>query len=174
MESEYTMFPFVSAITSARLAVITFFIFVLVIAVRMVVFSRSLTLHKAPTTIIFAYIACSFANVIFTTFLYWYWALPLCLVISVIYAYTTAREVREADSEERMGIWGLNKDIRKIRAELFSDMTVEKQLEYAKGIKETDFSKPMFIIITMAVPVLAILIFYFMNIDYLFFPVLIS
>ncbi|MBQ8605369.1 MAG: hypothetical protein IJ408_01410 [Clostridia bacterium] len=174
MESDYTLFPFMEVDTTSKLVIFSFLIFLLIIAVRMIVFSRSLTLHRAKTTIVFAYLATAAASVIFCSFLYWYWALPLSLLISVIYAFTTARDVHEANSEERIGVWGLNKEIRRIRGELFNDMTVEEQLEYAKTVKEVNFSKSVFIIITMLVPIAVIGIFWLLDIGYIFFPVFIG
>lgn len=174
MESEYTLLPFLSISLSARILVISFFVFLSVIIVRKIVFSRSLSLHRAPVTIFFDFIACSCGTVVLCSFLYWYLALPLCLAIALVYAFSAAREIKEANAEERMGIYGLNKEIRRIRGELFNDMTVQEQIEYRKTVKETRFSKILFVAVLMLVPIITIGIFYLSDIGYLFFPVLIE
>lgn len=170
-QTEYTILPFFEVLTAAKL--FTFFAILVIVAafIRFIVFKNALTLRKAPTSIIFAYITASIANVLLTTFLYWYWALPLCLVISLIYAYATAAEVRDANAEERMGVWGLNKDIRRIRGELFNDMSQQEQIAYRNKVRETKFSKLVFIAVTMAVALIAIFIFYIADLNYLFFPI---
>ncbi len=174
MNSDYTVLPFLDITVTTRLLIVTFLVFVFTLVVKQIIFKNSMTLHRAPVSVIFAYICCSVVNVMFCTFLYWYWAVFLCTVMSLIYAFTTAREVKESGEEERMGIFGLNKDIRRIRGELFNDMSVEQQIEYRKNVKEYGFSKILFVVITLIIPALAIAVFHFLNIGYLFFPVLVS
>ena len=174
MGSDYTLLPFLKTATTAKLVIATFLIFVCVVAIRKNVFGTSLTLHKAPATIFFAYITAGCANIILTTFMYWYWALPICLGISLIFAFTTERDVKAAISEERIGKWGLNKEIRRIRGELFNEMSIEQQIEYREKIKDVRFSKLLFTTVTMAVPVIAILVFWALDIGYLFYPVFIG
>ena len=172
MNSDYTALPFLNFKTSATLMSVFFIIFLAVITVRAIVFKKSLSLHSGKTSVFFSYVACSIVNVMFCTFLYWYWAIILSAVISCVYAFCAAREVKESNEDARMGIYGLNKEIRRIRGELFNDMSPEQQIEYRKTVKEMTFSKPLFIIITLCIPIIAIAIFYFADIGYLFFPIL--
>ena len=172
MNSDYTVLPFLDITITTRLLVATFLVFVFTLLVKQIVFKTSVSLHRAPVSVLFAYICCSVVNVMFCTFLYWYWAAFLCTVMSVIYAFTTAREVKESNEEERSGVYGLNKDIRRIRGEIFNDMSIEDQLEFKKSVKEYQFSKILFIVVTLIVPALAITVFHFLDIGYLFFPVL--
>lgn len=169
--TDYTLLPFFNVITAAKLFCFFAVLIIITAAVRKIVYKRSLTLHRASASIVFSLITASFANILFTTFLYWYWALPLCLAISVIYAFTTAGDVKDANSEERIGVWGLNEDIRRIRGEIFNDMPIEEQIAYSKKVKETSFSKTAFIIITLAVAAIAVFLFKVLGLGYLFFPV---
>ena len=162
--------PFLNIDISVKLFIASFLIFVFLLTVKTIVYKRSLSLHRAHASIFSAYVICSSANVIFTTFLYWYWALSLCFVFSVIYAFSTAREVAESNSEERMGIYGLNKEIRRIRGEIFNDMSIEEQIAFRKTVKETAFSRVLFIIVTMLLPAAVIGIYYLLNIGYQFYP----
>ena len=126
VESKYTMLPFYDVITSAKFFALFALLILITAIVRKIVYSRSLTLHRAKTSIVFGFISVSFINCLFTSFLYWYWALPLCIALGAVYAFSVSGEVRDSNTEERTGVWGLNPDIRRIRGELFNDMSPEE------------------------------------------------
>ena len=170
-KTDYTLLPFLDVITAAKLFLFFAALILLTAVIRKIVFKRSLSLHKAHASIAFSLVTASLANMLFTTFLYWYWALPLSIAISVIYAFTTAGDVKDANSEERIGVWGLNEDIRRVRGEIFNDMTVEEQIAYRGKVKETRFSKTLFIIISLAAAAVIVLLFNALDIGYLFSPV---
>lgn len=146
--------PFDNALIAAKIFFTVLALLIVYTIVRAVVYSRSLTLHKAPAAVVCAFIGASLANILICIFFNWTFALLLCIVITVIFMLTARSEINDANSEERMGIWGLNKDIRRIRSELFNDMTVEEQLEYRKKVKEYKFNMPLFFAAAIAVPIL--------------------
>ena len=170
-EIKYTALPFLSA----RVATMLFMAFLIagavLIIVRAIVYSKSMTLHRAPTSVAFSYagtlLVCGAVSAVF----YWYWALPVCAAVAVAVAFSTAADVREANSEERTGVWGLSKDIRRVRGEIFNDMTPDEQVKYAGSVKEYRFSRVLF----MAVVLVAVVAFWFIlkisGAGYLFFPV---
>lgn len=167
---EMSGLPFESPITAAKIFLTVGILLIAYIIVRAVVFSRSLTLHRAPAAVAFAYIAASLANILICIFFHWQAALPLCLLISVIFMFTTAGEVRDANSEERAGVWGLNRDIRRIRGELFNDMTPEEQVEYRNSVKEYRFNRWLFIALTLLAAAVFVAVCYFSGIGYRFDP----
>lgn len=173
-QSDYTMLPFYDGLLSAKLLLCFAALIIIITIIKTIIYRKSISIRQAPAAITFAYITAPLINMMFCTFLYWQWALALSAVISVIFAFTTAGEVKDANSDERMGIRGLNKDIRRIRGELFNDMSIEKQLEYRESVKPVRFSKILFIAITLIIPVLFIFVLQGLDIGYLLKPVLIN
>lgn len=174
MEQEavkYTLLPFLSPLLATRLFLVFGVLGLLIAAVRAVVFRRSLRLHRAPAAVAFSVASAAVINVTVCTVFYWYWALPVCVAVAAIYAFTVAGEVKEANAEERIGVWGLNREIRRIRGELFNDMSIEEQLEYSRGMKEFVFRPVLFVIAALAAPGIFILVCHLLPVGYLFFPV---
>lgn len=167
----HTLLPFYDALTATRFFFIFFILIILCSALRAVVFRRSMTLHRAPTAVVFSYIGASLANMLLCSVFYWYWALPLCIIITAVFAYSASTDVKEANNEERMGIWGLNKDIRRIRGELFNDMTVEEQLKYRQSVKEYKFHVLPFFAVTLLAAALFAAVCKLSGLGYLLFPV---
>lgn len=160
------LLPFEDPLTAAKLFFAVFALLLIYVITRAVIASRSMTIHRAQFAVVCSCIANSLANIFVSTFLFWYIALPLCMVITLIYMFATANEVYEANAEERSGVWGLNRDIRRVRSEIFNDMTQEEQIEYRKSVREFRFNKPLYMLISMAVPVLFILICAFSGAGY--------
>ena len=165
---ELSGLPFEDPLTAAKIFLAVGLLLVAYIIVRAVVFNRALTLHRAPTAVAFAYVAASLANIVICIFFHWQAALPLCLLISVIFMFTTAGEVKDANTEERAGVWGLNRDIRRIRGELFNDMTPQEQVEYRNNVKEYRFNRWLFVVLTMFAAAVFVALCYFSGIGYKF------
>lgn len=166
--SPHGKLPFEDPLTAAKLFLAVLVLLLIYAVIRAVISSRSMTIRRAHFAVACSFIANSLANIFVCTFLFWYLALPLCIVITVIYMLATANEVHEANSEERSGVWGLNRDIRRVRSEIFSDMTQEEQIEYRKNVREFNFNKPLYMLISMTVPLLFILICTFFDTGYKF------
>ena len=83
-------------------------------------------------------------------------------------------EVKEGNSEERIGVWGLNKEIRAVRGEIFNDMSKEEQIEYTKKVKEFRFLWPLFIFVCVAIPLGVACLWKFMGLGFLWAPVILS
>jgi len=173
-QNEYTVLPFYNNFTAAKLFAVFAIILIVYLIVKSIIHNRSLTIHRAPFAVVTGYIGASIVNIILFTFLYWQWALPISIIVSVIYAFTTNKEVNAANSEERAGVWGLNKDIRRIRGELFNDMSIEQQLKYRKNVKHYKFNYILFVIVTVGAALAFVGICCLCDIGYLFSPVLID
>ena len=104
-------------------------------------------------------------------FFYWYIALPVSVAIALAFMSAVSHEVHEGNSEERIGVWGLNKDIRSVRGDIFNDMSIEDQLAYTKNVKEYKFHPIRFVITAVAIPLVIVTVFYFADIGFLWFPV---
>lgn len=152
--------PFDDPLVAAKLFLAAGTLAIIYLIVRAVIFSRSLTLHRAPAVVACAYVAASLVNIMICVIFHWFAALPMCILITVIFMFTTAGDVKEANSEERSGVWGLNRDIRRIRGELFNDMTPAEQVEYRNNVKEYHFNRWLFAAVTLIVPAVFVLICY--------------
>jgi len=172
--SDTTILPFLNAITAAKIFGTIVAVALAVFIIRSVVYKKALGLRRAPTAVFFnGFIAITFNTALYT-FFYWKWALPVSFVITLIYMLATWHEVKEGNSEERVGVWGLNKDIRTIRGELFNDMSKDEQIEYTKNVKEYKFWWPLFIIVCVGAPVLIALLWYVCGLGFLWNPVAIN
>lgn len=174
VENEYTSLPFYNNFTAAKIFAVVAVLIIAFLIIKAVISKNSLTLHRAPFSVCTAYINIALINIIFCTFMYWYWALPLSLALTLIYMHTTYMEVKDANSEERSGVWGLNKDIRRIRGELFNDLPIEEQLAYREKVKDYKFSRIVFVVVAMLIPLAFIGVCYLLDIGYLFYPVIIE
>lgn len=170
-EIKYTMLPFLSAAVATKLFMAFLIAGAALVVLRGIIYSRSLTFHRAPAGVAFSYAGAVIIGGALSTVFYWYWALPVSAAVAAGVAFAAAADVREANSEERTGVWGLNKDIRRIRGEMFNDMTPEEQVEYAKSVKEYKFSRVLFVAAVLAAVAAFWLICYVSGTGYLFFPV---
>ena len=170
-ELEKTLLPFFSALTAAKVFGTLVFLIVSTYIVRKYVYKHSLSFHRGPTAEVFYFIIASLMCTALYVFFYWYVALPLSVAIALAFMSATSHEVHEGNSEERIGVWGLNKDIRSVRADIFNDMPIEEQLEYTKNVKEYKFHALRFVLLVVAVPLVIVSIFHFCDIGFLWFPV---
>ncbi len=169
-----TILPFISALTAAKIFGVIAGCIVIIYIVRAIVYKRAMNLRRGPTALTFNLILAILFSAAVYTFFYWQWAVVVSVVISLIFMSATSHEVKEGNSDERVGVYGLNKDIRTVRGEIFNDMTIEKQLEYTSRAKEYKFFPIVFIIIAVAVPLLFTVIWHFCNIGYLYFPIILK
>ncbi len=166
-----TLLPFQNAITAAKIFGVLVVLIIATYFIRAIVYKRALNLKRAPTAEVFYLLLATLFNTALYTFFYWQWALPVSVVISLVFMSSTSHEVKEGNNELRMGVWGLNKDIRTVRAEIFADLSPEKQVEYRENVKEYNFVKWRFLAFAILIPVVLVFVWHFLNIGYLFFPV---
>lgn len=170
-ELEKTILPFMSGLTAAKVFTALVCLIVLTYIVRRYVYKHSLTFRRGPTAEIFYFIIASLMCTVLYVFFYWYIALPVSVAIALAFMSAVSHEVHEGNSEERIGVWGLNKDIRSVRGDIFNDMSIEDQLAYTKNVKEYKFHPIRFVITAVAIPLVIVTVFYFADIGFLWFPV---
>ena len=169
--SNTTILPFMSALTAAKIFGIIVLIAVLIYIVRAVVSRRAMTLRRGPTAMVFNGIIAITFNTALYTFFYWQWALPVSFVITLVFMSATWHDVKEGNSEERIGVWGLNKEIRTVRGEIFNDMSKDEQIEYTKKVKEFKFYWPVFILVCVAAPLFIAYLWQLFGLGFLWTPV---
>lgn len=168
---EKTLLPFLNTLTAAKIFTAVALLIVATYFVRAIVYKRALNLKRAPTAEVFYLLLAALFNTSLYTFFYWWWALPVSVAISLVFMSATSHEVKEGNTELRTGVWGLNKDIRTVRAEIFADMSPEQQTEYKTKVKEYKFIKWRFLLAAVLIPVIVVVVWHFLNVGYLFFPV---
>lgn len=169
-----TILPFLNALTAAKIFGIIVAIAILVYIIRAIVSRRALGLRRGPTAMVFYGIIAITFNTALYTFFYWQWALPVSVVITLVFMSATWHEIKEGNSEERIGVWGLNKDIRAVRGEIFNDMSKDEQIEYTKNVKEFKFYWPLFILVCVGTPVLIAFLWQICGLGFLWSPVVLS
>ncbi len=169
--SKTTILPFLNALTAAKLFGIIVLIAVSLFVIRAIVNKNAMNLRRGPTAVFFSGAIAITFNCALYTFFYWQWALPVSFVITLVYMSAAMHEVKEGNSDERIGVWGLNKDIRAVRGEIFNDMSKEEQIEYTKKVKEYKFWWPLFILLCVATPFVVACFWKIFGLGFLWSPV---
>lgn len=111
-------------------------------------------------------------NICIYALIYWYWAIPASLALSLIFWVIIRGELKTAHEEELEGCWGLFPAIRKIRGEAFADLSIEEQLAYKAHVKPQKFYWWIYVPALVILPFCIILLLERLGIgDYLFFVV---
>ena len=168
---EKTIIPFMSGLNAAKVFTALVLLILLTYIVRRYVYKHSLTFRRGPTAMVFYFIIASLMCTVLYVFFYWYIALPLSVLVALAFMSAVSHEVHEGNTDERVGVWGLNQDIRTVRAELFNDMPIDEQLEYTKNVKEFKFYHALFVLAVIIVPLITVTVFHFADIGFLWFPV---
>ena len=126
-ELKKTIIPFMSGLNAAKVFTVLVLLILITYIVRKYVYKHSLTFRRGPTAMVFYFIIASLMCTVLYVFFYWYIALPISVVVALAFMSAVSHEVHEGNIDERVGVWGLNKDIRTVRAELFNDMPIEEQ-----------------------------------------------
>lgn len=100
---------------------------------------------------------------------YWQWAVPLSAVCGTLFLFVIRHELKEAYTEEKEGYRGLNPLIREVRAEMFSDLSIEEQMEFKAQVRPQKFYWWIWLPLMIAIPFLVMLLAEAVGIgDYLF------
>ncbi len=108
-------------------------------------------------------------NTCIFTIAYWQWAFPLATVMGLIFVSVLLHELKIAYEDEKEGYRGLNKEVRKLRAEAFADLPIEEQMAYKAKVKPHKFYWWIFLPLVVIIPFLIVLLLEQLGLgDYLF------
>lgn len=108
-------------------------------------------------------------NLCIFTVAYWQWAFLLAAGMGALFIVILRHELKTAYQEELEGYRGLNPQIRAIRAELFSDLSIQEQLDYKKTVRPQKFYWWIWLPLVVILPFLCILLLEQLGVgDYLF------
>lgn len=96
-------------------------------------------------------------SIIYTT-LFWYWAAPISIGLSYVFEAIIRHEQKRAFEEERLGCFGLNKEIKTLRGEAFNDLSIEEQLSYREKVTPYRFCWWAHMLLCVILPFLLVLL----------------
>ena len=153
-----TLLPWMDPLSAGHLVVTAVFILVLYNVFEYFFKRNNITMRRGTLAIISnsAWALC--LNFCIFTLAFWYWAVPLSLALSAIFIVIIRGELKTAREEELDGAKGLTPEVRTARAELFSDLSIEEQLEFKKNYKPQKFYWWLYLILTVSLPFLLVLL----------------
>lgn len=129
--------------------------------------------HRQTILRTHAYVYGVCVNIAIFALFYWYIALPVSLLFSLVFFNSTRSLQKLAFEQEKNGMWGLSKELRIVRGELFSDESIEKQMEIKKQAEA--FYRPLspylYFTLTVGIPFATVIIMYLCGANYLFAPI---
>ena len=103
------------------------------------------------------------------TVAYWQYAIPLSIGCAAVFCIIIRGELRTAREEELEGARGLSKELRELRSEAFSDLSIEEQMEYKANVKHQKCIWWIWAPCVIILPFLAVLLLEQLGVgDYLF------
>lgn len=110
-----------------------------------------------------------FINICLYALFYWYWALPLSALFTLIFFAVIRGELKAAYEDERLGGWGVSPEIRKLRADAFGELPLEEQMAYKEEVRPQRFFWQLYFPALIILPFLVILLLSRLGVgDYLF------
>lgn len=168
---DYTLLPWEFPLKSSYAMVAAIALLLVYLIISGIISRRSISIRRGQIAIVNAYTVTIIANTLLYLLLYWYWALPLSLILTLLFLKITRDEIKMGHIDELNGMWGLNREMRIIRGEQFSDMTIEQQAEYKQKIVLPKFNVWIFLLVAMLAPVVITALVNLLGGHYLFFPI---
>ncbi len=130
-------------------------------------------IHRQTLLRYHAYVYGLCVNTTIFALFYWYIAIPLSFLFSLVFFNSALALQKIALQEEKNGMWGLCKPLRIIRGELFSDMSPDQQIEAKKTVEKAyrPLNPYIYFTLTVAVPFAIVVFMYLCGANYLFAPV---
>lgn len=166
---KYTILPWMNAVSAGKILVGIAFALILWCILEYFLKRFSLSLRRGTLAILSnsAWALC--LNAAICTVAFWRWALLLSLAIAILFLVIIRGEFRTARDEEMDGARGVNAEIRQIRSEQFSDLSIEEQMEFKKNYRPQKFWWWLWLPLMIAIPFLFVLLLEQIGVgDYLF------
>ena len=108
-------------------------------------------------------------NAIIFTVSFWQWAFPVALGIGGIFLWVIRNEQKRALEDERIGMFGMNEEMKRLRGEAYNDLSIEEQLAYKEKVKPYKFIWWIWLPLVVLLPFLLMLVLGACGVgDYLF------
>lgn len=108
-------------------------------------------------------------NTLIFTVSFWQWAFPVAIGIGALFIWVIRNEQTRALEEERIGMRGMNAEMKRLRGEAFNDLSIEEQMAYKEKVKPYRFRWWLFWPAVVLLPFLLMLLLEALGVgDYLF------
>lgn len=166
---DYTFFPWMDSMTVGRVLPVA--IGVLVAYCIFDFFFRKFNnnVRKGTMSIISGTVWTLILNVCFFTIAYWQWGIVFSLAMALFFMVIMRHELKIAHQDELEGFRGTNPLIRGIRAEIFSDLSIEEQMAFKKTVVPQKVIWWIWIPLMVLIPFLIVQLLEILGVgDYLF------
>ncbi|MBQ8893696.1 MAG: hypothetical protein IJ043_04730 [Clostridia bacterium] len=172
METEslkYTFFPWMDSLTVGRILPPLIILLVAYNIFEYFFKKHNISMRKGTLSIISGTAWTLLLNTCFFTIAYWQWAILFSAVLALLFIVIMRYELKVSYQEELEGYRGLNPEMRKIRAELFADLSIEEQLEFKQNVHPQKFYWYVWLPLMLLIPFLTVLLLEQLGVgDYLF------
>ena len=166
---KYTFFPWMDALTVGRIIPAAIGVLVAFCIFERVFSKYNNTMRKGTMAIISATAWTVILNFCFYVIAYWKWAIGFSVAMALFFIVILRHELKVAYQDEKEGFRGLNPLIRSIRGEIFSDLSIEEQMEFKESVKPQRFYWYLWLPLVVGLPFLAVLLLEKLGVgDYLF------
>ncbi len=108
-------------------------------------------------------------NTMIFTVSFWQWSFPVAIGIGAIFIWVIKNEQKRAWEDERIGMRGMNAEMKRLRGEAFNDLSIEEQMAYKEKVKPYSFRWWIFLPAVVLLPFLLMLLLEALGVgDYLF------
>ena len=168
-ELKYAILPWMDQLTAGKIIPPVIFLLVAYCIFEFFLKKFNYTMRRGTLSLISNTVWPMLLNICIFAVAYWQWAFPLAVVMALIFISVLSHELKIAHEDELEGFVGINPELRKLRAENFSDLPIEEQMAYKKTVKPRKFYWWLFLPAVVILPFLLILLLELLGVgDYLF------
>ena len=170
-----TLLPWMDTASAGHILTVTI-LFPVFYQIFEYIFRRyNLTMRRGTLAIIGNTVWPFFLNICFYALFYWYWALPLSVAFTLVFFAVIRGELKAAYEDERLGGWGVSKEIRKLRADAFGALSLEEQMAYKEDVRPQKFLWQLYFPALIVIPFLIVMLLSCLGVgEYLFVPVVLE
>lgn len=155
---EYTMLPWWDVLSAGRIVPVLGFLLVAWWLFASLFRKYNSSVRRGTFSVIDHTVWPLLLNTVVYTVLFWYWAAPIAAGLSYVFEAIIRNEQKRAFEEERLGRFGMNREIKNLRGEAFNDLPIEEQLAYRDQVQPYRFTWWKHMLLCVILPFLAVLL----------------
>lgn len=97
-------------------------------------------------------------NSMIFSLMFWYWAFPIAVGIGLVFISVIRYDLKRAFEDERIGMFGLNKELRMLSGEAYNDLSIEEQMAYKEKVPPYKFYWWVYLLLVVLLPFLLMLL----------------
>ncbi|MBQ8600664.1 MAG: hypothetical protein IJ407_04710 [Clostridia bacterium] len=108
-------------------------------------------------------------NTVIFTVAFWNWAFPIAIGVSLLFLFVIRNELKRSLEDERIGMFGMNAEMKRLRGEAYNDLSIEEQMAYKEKVTPIRFYWWIWLPLVVLLPFLLMLLLEAFGVgDYLF------